>query len=53
VEWGVRLGTDATLRQQIHWQLLQSRRTAPLWNAKQFTREMERAYKEMCQRSKK
>ncbi|MGQ9869350.1 O-linked N-acetylglucosamine transferase, SPINDLY family protein [Leptodesmis sp.] len=53
VEWGVRLGTDATLRQQIHWQLLQSRRTAPLWNAKQFTREMEQAYKEMCQRSKK
>lgn len=48
VEWGVRLGKDAALRQQIHWKLLQSRQTAPLWNAKQFTREMEKAYKEMC-----
>ena len=49
VEWGVRLGKDAELRQTISWQLKQSRQTAPLWNAKQFTREMEKAYEEMWQ----
>ncbi|GAB4188561.1 MAG: hypothetical protein Fur006_29080 [Coleofasciculaceae cyanobacterium] len=47
VEWGIRLGKDAALRQQISWKLRQSRQTAPLWNAKQFTREMETAYEQM------
>ncbi|ULB47624.1 O-linked N-acetylglucosamine transferase, SPINDLY family protein, partial [Limnospira fusiformis KN01] len=47
VEWGVRLGTDERLRQDISWKLRKSRRTAPLWNSKQFTREMEKAYQEM------
>ncbi|MBD1934841.1 MULTISPECIES: O-linked N-acetylglucosamine transferase, SPINDLY family protein [Cyanophyceae] len=47
VEWGVRLGKDAALRQKISWQLRQSRQTAPLWNAKQFTKEMEKAYQQM------
>ena len=47
VEWGVRLGKDAALRQQISWKLQQSRQTAPLWNAKQFTHEMEKAYEQM------
>jgi predicted O-linked N-acetylglucosamine transferase (SPINDLY family) len=47
IEWGVRLGTDANLRQQVAWKLRQSRQTAPLWNAKQFTREMEQAYEQM------
>ncbi|WP_414579542.1 O-linked N-acetylglucosamine transferase, SPINDLY family protein [Anabaena sp. CCY 9402-a] len=50
VEWGVRLGKDETLRQQIAWKLKQSRKTAPLWNGKQFTREMENAYTQMWQR---
>jgi len=50
VEWGVRLGKDPALRQQIAWQLRRSRQTAPLWNGKQFTREMEKAYKQMWQR---
>jgi predicted O-linked N-acetylglucosamine transferase (SPINDLY family) len=50
VEWGVRLGKDASLRQQIAWKLRQSRQTSPLWNAKQFTQEMEKAYKQMWQR---
>jgi predicted O-linked N-acetylglucosamine transferase (SPINDLY family) len=49
VEWGVRLGKDAVLRQQISWKLLQSRRTSPLWNGKQFAREMENAYEQMWQ----
>jgi predicted O-linked N-acetylglucosamine transferase (SPINDLY family) len=49
VEWGVRFGTDEALRQQVHWKLRQSRHTAPLWNAKQFTRDMENAYRQMWQ----
>ncbi|WP_068814626.1 O-linked N-acetylglucosamine transferase, SPINDLY family protein [Phormidesmis priestleyi] len=47
VNWGVRLGTDAALRQQIAWKLKRSKQTAPLWNGKQFTREMEKAYEQM------
>jgi predicted O-linked N-acetylglucosamine transferase (SPINDLY family) len=47
LEWGVRLGKDPTLRQQISWRLRQSRQTSPLWNAKQFTREIEKAYNGM------
>ncbi|OUL30015.1 tetratricopeptide repeat protein [Nostoc sp. 106C] len=50
IEWGVCLGKDASLRQQISWQLRQSRHTAPLWNGKQFTLEMENAYEQMWQR---
>jgi predicted O-linked N-acetylglucosamine transferase (SPINDLY family) len=50
LEWGVRLGKDAALRQQISWKLRQSRQTSPLWNARQFTREMENAYEQMWQR---
>lgn len=47
IEWGISLGKDAKLRQEISWKLRQSRQTAPLWNAKQFTREMEKAYEQM------
>jgi predicted O-linked N-acetylglucosamine transferase (SPINDLY family) len=50
VEWGVRLGEDAALRQQISWQLRQSKQSAPLWNAKRFTGHMEEAYKQMWTR---
>lgn len=50
VEWGVRLGKDAVLRQQVAWKLRQSRQTAPLWNGKQFTRHMENAYEQMWER---
>jgi predicted O-linked N-acetylglucosamine transferase (SPINDLY family) len=50
VEWGIRLGKDAALRQNIAWKLKTSRQTAPLWNGKQFTREMEKAYEQMWQR---
>ncbi|MEZ2234427.1 MAG: O-linked N-acetylglucosamine transferase, SPINDLY family protein [Microcoleus sp.] len=49
LEWGIRLGKDAALREQISWKLRQSRQTAPLWNGKQFTREMEKAYEQMWQ----
>ncbi|MEA5518141.1 O-linked N-acetylglucosamine transferase, SPINDLY family protein [Limnoraphis robusta] len=49
VEWGIRLGTDEALRQQVAWKLRKSKQTAPLWNGKQFTREMEKAYQQMWQ----
>jgi predicted O-linked N-acetylglucosamine transferase (SPINDLY family) len=47
LEWGIRLGNDADLRDQIRWKLRQSRRTSPLWNGEQFTRQMEAAYEQM------
>ncbi len=50
IEWGIRLGTNPQLRQEISWKLLQGRQTEPLWNAKQFTGEMENAYEQMWQR---
>jgi len=50
IEWGVRLGKDETLRQQVALKLKASRQTAPLWNGKQFTREMENAYEQMWQK---
>lgn len=49
IEWGVRLGTDETLRQQVVWQLRESKKSAPLWDARSFTREMEAAYTAMWQ----
>lgn len=50
LEWGVRLGKDAALRQNIRMRLFQSRQTSPLWNTRQFAREMETAYEQMWQR---
>ncbi|QLE54766.1 O-linked N-acetylglucosamine transferase, SPINDLY family protein [Nostoc sp. TCL26-01] len=50
VNWGVRLGKDEALRQHIAWKLKQSRKTSPLWNGKQFARDMENAYQEMWHR---
>ncbi|MBK4732134.1 O-linked N-acetylglucosamine transferase, SPINDLY family protein [Oxynema sp. CENA135] len=47
VEWGVKLGKDPNLRQNISCRLLRSRQTAPLWNAEKFTRNMEQAYEQM------
>ncbi|MEB3355559.1 MAG: O-linked N-acetylglucosamine transferase, SPINDLY family protein [Synechococcales bacterium] len=47
VDWGIRLGTDHSLRSQVTWKLIQSRKTAPLWNGRQFTQDMEDAYQRM------
>lgn len=49
VEWGIRLGTDEKLREEVSWKLRKSKRIAPLWNTKQFTRDMESAYEQMWQ----
>ncbi|AFY73051.1 putative O-linked N-acetylglucosamine transferase, SPINDLY family [Synechococcus sp. PCC 7502] len=47
VAWGVRFGLEEDLRRDVAWKLKQSRKTSPLWNARQFTREFETALKEM------
>lgn len=47
VEWGIRLGCDERLRSRVAWTLMQARKTSPLWDAKQFTRNMEHAYRLM------
>ena len=44
INWGVRLGTDENLRKQVVLKLMRSRQTAPLWDAKKFTEELENAY---------
>ncbi len=50
IAWGIRLGQDPALRQQVTWKLWQGRRTAPLWNGRQFARDMEQAYQQMWER---
>jgi predicted O-linked N-acetylglucosamine transferase (SPINDLY family) len=47
VEWGTRFGTDVILRQQVSWQLRQSKSNAPLWNSRKFAEEMANAYLNM------
>jgi len=50
VEWGVKLGCDKELRSRVAFQLWQARRHSPLWNAKEFTRQLEIAYEQMWDR---
>jgi predicted O-linked N-acetylglucosamine transferase (SPINDLY family) len=47
IEWGIKLGLDRDLRDKIAGKLRSGRTTAPVWNAKQFTLDMEQAYQEM------
>ncbi|MCE2662271.1 MAG: O-linked N-acetylglucosamine transferase, SPINDLY family protein [Microcystis sp. 53602_E8] len=47
VQWGIKLGLDRNLREEVRWKLRKSRHTSPLWNAKQFTRDLETAYQQM------
>jgi predicted O-linked N-acetylglucosamine transferase (SPINDLY family) len=47
IQWGIKLGTDENLRKEVSWKLRQSKKTSPLWNGRQFAREMENAYREM------
>ncbi|PZV17824.1 MAG: O-linked N-acetylglucosamine transferase, SPINDLY family protein [Pseudanabaena sp.] len=47
VEWGVRFGKEPLLRQEVSWKLRRSRQTSPLWNGRQFAKEMEKAYTQM------
>ncbi|CAN1213017.1 O-linked N-acetylglucosamine transferase, SPINDLY family protein [Tumidithrix helvetica PCC 7403] len=50
VDWGIRLGTDLQLRQQVAWKLRQSRHSSPLWNGKSFAQAMETAYAQMWEK---
>lgn len=47
VEWGIKLGTNTKLRQDVSWKLRESKNTSPLWNGKKFARQMEDAYQQM------
>ncbi len=47
IEWGIKLGLDRDLRMQVREKLRLGRQTAPIWNAKQFTLDMEQGYREM------
>jgi len=47
IQWGVKFGKDEELRKKVYWKLRQSKKTSPLWDGKQFTREMEKAYQQM------
>ena len=47
IEWGIKLGKDENLRREISWKLRQSKKTSPLWNGKQFAKEVEKAYRQM------
>ncbi len=47
IEWGIKLGLDRDLRDKIAGKLRSGRTTAPVWNAKQFTLDMEQAFQEM------
>jgi predicted O-linked N-acetylglucosamine transferase (SPINDLY family) len=47
IEWGIKLGLDRDLRDKIHGKLRSGRTTAPVWNGKQFTRDLEQAYRDM------
>jgi predicted O-linked N-acetylglucosamine transferase (SPINDLY family) len=47
IEWGIKLGLDRELRDKIARKLRSGRATAPVWNAKQFTLDMEQAYRDM------
>ena len=47
LDWGIRLGKDKALREEVAWKLKKSKQTAPLWNGKQFALEMEQAYQQM------
>ncbi|NCR22784.1 MAG: hypothetical protein GPJ27_13020, partial [Microcystis aeruginosa L111-01] len=48
-QWGIKLGMDEELRKKIAVQLQASRQTSPIWNARQFTKEVESAYRQMWQ----
>jgi predicted O-linked N-acetylglucosamine transferase (SPINDLY family) len=50
INWGVRLGTDAQLRNQVSWKLRQSKQSAPLWDSRSFARQMETTYEAVYQK---
>jgi predicted O-linked N-acetylglucosamine transferase (SPINDLY family) len=49
INWGVRLGLEPALRDQVKAKLKAAKTDSPLWQAEKFTREMEKAYQQMLQ----
>ena len=47
VNWGVMFGLHRELRDRVRWKLRQSKRTSPLWDARQFTRDLEAVYQQI------
>ncbi|MDY6940331.1 MAG: glycosyltransferase [Cyanobacteriota bacterium] len=47
IEWGIRLGQNPQLRQQIAWKLRIAKQTSPLWDGQRFTRDLEQVYIDM------
>ncbi|AFY60485.1 O-linked N-acetylglucosamine transferase [Synechococcus sp. PCC 6312] len=47
VAWGIKLGQDDKLRQQVRQKLHQAKQTSPLWDTRTFTRHLEEAYQRM------
>jgi predicted O-linked N-acetylglucosamine transferase (SPINDLY family) len=50
IDWGVRLGLDAELRSSVVEKLRRAKTDQPLWQGKQFARDVEAAYQEMARR---
>jgi predicted O-linked N-acetylglucosamine transferase (SPINDLY family) len=49
IDWGIKLGKDEQLRRKVIAKLDESRQTSPIWNARQFTKDVESAYRQMWQ----
>ena len=49
IDWGIKLGKDKQLRRKVIAKLDESRKTSPLWNARQFTKNVEIDYRQMWQ----
>ena len=47
VDWGIRLGQDRYLRQQVRERLRLAHQNSPLWQGERFTKEMEKAFRGM------
>lgn len=47
VYWGIRYGTDSDLRRDVSWKLRMSRNRSPLWNARQFTSDLQSSFRSM------
>ena len=47
VNWGVMFGLNRELRDRVRWKLRQGKRTSPLWDARQFTRDLEAVYQQI------
>ncbi|MGQ9864988.1 MAG: O-linked N-acetylglucosamine transferase, SPINDLY family protein [Pseudanabaenaceae cyanobacterium] len=48
LSWGIRLGEDPNLRQQIREKLRQSKQSAPLWDSRTFARHVEQLYRQIA-----